>query len=182
MGNEPYDFCFAGSGGQGMILTSIIFAEAALLSGRKAVQSQVYGPEARGGSCRGETVISGGDIWYSKPSHPNFLLALSQPALDQYAGQVQSGGVILYDAELTPPAVNLGVRLVKLPVLSIAREEIKNPLTTNIVAAGAINALLNLFSAPVMEEAVRRHVPARMEQLNLRALEAGRRMALQAAA
>ena len=38
----------AGSGGQGVILASIILADAAVLSGNNATQSQAYGPEARG--------------------------------------------------------------------------------------------------------------------------------------
>lgn len=166
-----------------MILTSIIFAEAALLSGKRAVQSQMYGPEARGGSCCGETIISSGDIWFSKLEHPDLLLALSQEALDQYAGRVRRGGIVLFDAELKAPQNNNpGVRFIRLPVLYVAREEVKNPVTANIVAAGAINAVLGLFPDAVLEEAVRRHVPARMEQLNLLALKAGRQLGLQSAA
>ena len=38
-----------GSGGQGLILAGIILAEAALYDGLNVVQSQSYGPEARGG-------------------------------------------------------------------------------------------------------------------------------------
>ncbi len=165
-----------------MILTSIIFAEAALLSGKRAVQSQMYGPEARGGSCCGETIISSGDIWFSKLEHPDLLLALSQEALDQYAGRVRRGGTVLFDAELKAPQSAPGVRFIRLPVLYVAREEVKNPITANIVAAGAINAVLGLFPDAVLKEAVRRHVPARTEQLNLTALEAGRQLGLQTAA
>ena len=40
----------SGSGGQGLILAGIILAEAAILDGKLAIQSQSYGPEARGGS------------------------------------------------------------------------------------------------------------------------------------
>lgn len=38
-----------GSGGQGMILSSVILAEAAVLAGKHAAQSQAYGPEAGAG-------------------------------------------------------------------------------------------------------------------------------------
>ncbi|MDR2711971.1 MAG: 2-oxoacid:acceptor oxidoreductase family protein, partial [Clostridiales bacterium] len=44
----------SGTGGQGVIKGAMILAEAALLDGRNATQSQVYGPESRGGSTRAE--------------------------------------------------------------------------------------------------------------------------------
>ena len=40
----------SGFGGQGLITGGIILAEAAILDGNNAVQSQSYGPEARGGA------------------------------------------------------------------------------------------------------------------------------------
>ena len=40
---------FTGAGGQGIIMATIILAEAAFLDGRQVVQSQSYGPEARVG-------------------------------------------------------------------------------------------------------------------------------------
>lgn len=180
MANDRYELCFAGSGGQGVILASIIFAEAALLSGRKAVQSQAYGPEARGGSCRAEVILSSDNIWFTKVTHPDFLLVLTQQALNQYAGQVRANGLILADSGLTPPEGN--VQCVRLPILRIAREDVKNLMTANIVATGAVNSLLNLFSDEVLKEAVRRHIPAGTEQINLRALEAGRQLGARAVA
>ena len=45
-----------GSGGQGVILASVILAEAAILAGKNAAQSQSYGPEARGGACMAQAV------------------------------------------------------------------------------------------------------------------------------
>ena len=48
----------AGSGGQGVILATIILAEAALEAGKYTAQSQSYGPEARGGSCKAEVLVS----------------------------------------------------------------------------------------------------------------------------
>ena len=44
------EFRLSGSGGQGLILAGVILAEAALKDGKNVVQSQSYGPEARGGA------------------------------------------------------------------------------------------------------------------------------------
>ena len=51
---------FSGSGGQGVITAAIVLAEAAVLhEGLTAVQSQAYGPEARGGATRRAILGSG---------------------------------------------------------------------------------------------------------------------------
>jgi 2-oxoglutarate ferredoxin oxidoreductase subunit gamma len=53
----------AGEGGQGMILAGIILAEAAAIyDGKNAVQTQSYGPEARGGASKAEVIIAQGEI------------------------------------------------------------------------------------------------------------------------
>lgn len=70
-----------GSGGQGMILSSVILAEAAVLAGKHAAQSQAYGPEARGGACKAEVLISDEPIGFPKVTRPTLLLALTQAAL-----------------------------------------------------------------------------------------------------
>ena len=84
MEKNRYEMRFAGSGGQGVILASVILAEAAVIAGLRAVQSQAYGPEARGGVSRAETILSRGQIWFSKVTRPDFLLALTQASLDTY--------------------------------------------------------------------------------------------------
>ena len=48
----------SGTGGQGLITAGIILAEAALLDGKLAIQSQSYGPEARGGASKAEVTLS----------------------------------------------------------------------------------------------------------------------------
>ncbi len=49
---------FGGSGGQGVILMGVILAMAATRDHRYVVQTQSYGPEARGGYSRSDVIIS----------------------------------------------------------------------------------------------------------------------------
>ena len=93
--SKRYEMRFAGSGGQGVILASVIMAEAAVIAGLNTVQSQAYGPEARGGVSKAETVVSREKIWYSKVTRPNFLLALTQSALEKYVNDVRECGIIM---------------------------------------------------------------------------------------
>ena len=49
----------AGFGGQGIILAGYIVGQAAAVGDKKnATFTQDYGPEARGGACRAQVVIS----------------------------------------------------------------------------------------------------------------------------
>jgi 2-oxoglutarate ferredoxin oxidoreductase subunit gamma len=62
-----YELRFSGAGGQGLITAGIIMAKAAsIYEGKQAVQSQSYGPEARGGASKSEVIISDGPIDYPK--------------------------------------------------------------------------------------------------------------------
>ncbi len=168
-----YEMLFSGSGGQGVILASVIVAEAAVAAGMQAVQSQAYGPEARGGMCRAETIISREQIWYSKVSRPNFLLALTQPALDQYSKNLSEDPIVMVDNTLTTPAWLKTECVLRLPVLEAARSKVGKILTANMVAVGSINRALGLFDDKALYEGVRRHIPKGTEELNLKALEVG---------
>ena len=75
-----HEFRFSGTGGQGLITAGIILAEAALLDGKLAIQSQSYGPEARGGSSKAEVIVSDETIHFPRVTHPNVLLVMSQEA------------------------------------------------------------------------------------------------------
>ena len=68
--SERCEIRLAGTGGQGAILAGILLAEAAIRDGKNVVQSQSYGPEARGGASRAEVVISDDEIYYPKVIQP----------------------------------------------------------------------------------------------------------------
>ena len=93
----------AGSGGQGVILATVILAEAAILAGKYTAQSQAYGPEARGGSCKAEVLISEEPIGFTKVQKPTFLMVLTQKALDDYGHDLPENCVVLADESLQIP-------------------------------------------------------------------------------
>ena len=168
-----YEMRFAGSGGQGVILASVIFAEAAVISGLKTIQSQAYGPEARGGVSKAETILSREQLWYSKVTAPDFLLALTQASLDKYSATLADHYLVIADSSLTVPETLDQSRVLSIPILETAKEKIGKAFTANIVAVGAINKALRLFEEPVLLEAVKRHIPPGTEEINRSALSAG---------
>ncbi len=164
-----------GSGGQGIILATIVLAEAAVIAGRKTAQSQAYGPEARGGMCKAEVIISDAPIGFAKVIYPTFLMALTQEALDYFSEEVPETCTILADAGLMIPEW-AEKQTIAAPILKAAEERIGKTVTANIIAVGVINKLLGIVDGKAMERAVLRHIPEGTEDLNLKALHVGEEM------
>ncbi len=163
----------AGSGGQGVILASVIIAEAALLSGMNVAQSQSYGPEARGGSCKAEVVVSPQEIGFTKVQKPTFLMALTQKALNEYKHNLAPGCLVLIDSSLEKPEDLDANRVIDVPILETAQKKVGKLQTANIVAVGCICNLLGIGTKESVAKAVLMHVPKGTEVLNEKALEEG---------
>ena len=167
----------AGSGGQGVILASVILAEAAVQSGKYTAQSQSYGPEARGGACKAETLISDAPIGFTKVQQPDFLMALTQKALEKYTVSLPEDCLVLVDESLTVPESLSGRRVLCLPILRTAKETVGRAQTANVLAVGCINELLGITDAETLKKAALLHVPRGTEEINLRALAEGVKLA-----
>jgi 2-oxoglutarate ferredoxin oxidoreductase subunit gamma len=160
----------SGSGGQGLILAGVILAEAALIDGKRAVQSQSYGPEARGGSSKAEVIISDDEIDFVKVQKCDMLLCLTQMAYDKYGKDFTRVLIVDESLKLNYPEPE---KVVRIPILDTASEKLGRPVVANIVALGAVNGLLNLVSKGALLKAVISSVPKGTEDLNKRALESG---------
>ena len=163
----------AGSGGQGIILATVILAEAAIFAGKHTTQSQSYRPEARGGACKAEVIVSDDEICFTKVQNPTFLMVLTQKSLDKYSKNLPADCTVLIDDTLTAPDCLKNNRVVKLPILSTAAEKVGKLMTANIVAVGAVNSLLHLVGVDDLKKAVFMHIPKGTEALNERALAEG---------
>ena len=161
----------SGSGGQGIITAGIILAEAALLDDKNALQSQSYGPEARGGASKAEVIISETEIDYPKVIAPNIFVALTQQAFNAYGSGVTEEGIILIDAGIEAKA-KPQQKLYTIPVTEIAQKDLR-PVVANIVTLGALALLTGCVTLASLEQAVLSRVPKGTEDLNKRALAAG---------
>ncbi|HHY38889.1 MAG TPA: 2-oxoacid:ferredoxin oxidoreductase subunit gamma [Clostridia bacterium] len=167
----------AGEGGQGLILAGMILAEAAAVEeGKNTVMTQSYGPESRGGASKAEVIISDSDIDYPKVQNPDVLLVMSQEAYDKYSPDLREGGILLYDSS-SVKALNPkpSVKCVGVPLTELAKKEVGRALVANIVALGSLNELSSLVSHEALTKAVLGRVPRGTEEMNLKALEVGRR-------
>jgi 2-oxoglutarate ferredoxin oxidoreductase subunit gamma len=171
---DRFEMRLSGSGGQGMIFASVVIGEAIGADGTKnIVQSQSYGPEARGGASKADVVISSNEIFYPKAMKLDFLLAMTQEALDKYYPDLKEGGVLLIDTGLVteiPTDKYYGI-----PFTRLAREEAGHIQVANVVALGAICAATGLVSKEGLTDAVLRRAPKGTEDKNRKAIDIGYR-------
>jgi len=163
----------SGSGGQGLILAGIILAEAAILDKKNAVQSQSYGPEARGGSSKSEVLISEAAIHYPKVVKPDLLLAMTQEALDKYAHDLPNEAMLVIDTTFVKDIPAKFTNVFQLPITEQAKEVLGRSLFANIIAIGAIVALTKAVSKESAVKAVLARVPKGTEAKNEQAFELG---------
>ncbi|MGB9673174.1 MAG: 2-oxoacid:acceptor oxidoreductase family protein [Anaerolineales bacterium] len=162
----------AGEGGQGMILAGVILAEAAAIyDGKNVVQTQTYGPEARGGSSKAEVIISDEEIDYPEVINADILVAMSQEACDKYASNLKKDGLLIVDSEKVRriPLTNA----VKLPITRIAAEATGKSITANVVSLGILVGLTGIVSRESINKAIIARAPKGTEELNQKALERG---------
>lgn len=159
-----------GFGGQGIVLAGVILGEAASRAGFEAVQTQSYGPESRGGAARSEVVISTEPIDYPRVSRADVLIALSQASYDSYVGEMAEDGTVVVDGDLVQAKGTDAV-----PFTTTA-EHVGRKIVANMVMLGYLAALLDLVPQDVLEDTVMDNIPAGTEELNRRALQAGREL------
>lgn len=162
----------AGEGGQGMILAGIILAEAAAVhDGKNAVQTQNYGPEARGGASKSEVVISDGEIDHPEVLNADVVVALSQEALNKFGASVKPGGLLIVDMDNVDSTTFPGA--IRIPITKLAVETTGRLITANTVALGVVVGLTNMVSREAIEKAVQVRAPRGTEAMNHEALQAG---------
>ncbi|WP_371376984.1 2-oxoacid:acceptor oxidoreductase family protein [Sporomusa aerivorans] len=164
----------SGTGGQGLILAGIILAEAALLDGKNAIQSQSYGPEARGGSSKSEVLISDAVIHYPKITIPNVVLAMSQESCKKYTVDLPEEGILITDNQFVGKLPEKQYRKIyELPITHTAQEGLGKALFANIIALGAIAKITGVVSMESLTRAVLNRVPKGTEELNEKAIRLG---------
>jgi 2-oxoglutarate ferredoxin oxidoreductase subunit gamma len=169
---ERYEVRLSGSGGQGLLLAGIILAEGAINDGMNSIQTQSYGPEARGGASKSEVIISSDAIDFPKVRNCDILLALTQKSYEQYSEGLRDDGILIIDSSVNV-AVTGNKKIFRVPILDTAVKELGKPMVTNIIALGAIVEITKLITKDSLEKAVLERVPKGTEELNKKALSMG---------
>ena len=167
-----------GYGGQGIILAGFMIGQAATVyEHRHAVFIQDYGPEARGGTCLADVVISDEPVLYPYIETPGVLVAMSQEAYQKYIPQTHKDTQVIIDADLVKPETDNVRSLVLMPARRIALE-LGRLAVANVVMLGFFTAITKAVSVDAMKESILASVPKNTGKLNLGAFEEGYAAAL----
>lgn len=175
--SKQLELRLSGSGGQGLITAGIILAEAALKDNKIAIQTQSYGPEARGGASKAEVIISDNVIDFPKVTLPNMTLALTQIASDKYIMDISEDGTVIVDESIVLPEGIKAGKILRVPIIKTAKNEVGKEIVANIIALGLIVGLTGIVTRESLEAAIMSRVPRGTEELNKMALQKGYELA-----
>ena len=164
----------AGFGGQGVILSAIVLGKAAsIYQGGFATMTQNFGPEARGGACSAQLIISDSPVLYPYVTQPDIMVILSHEAYVRFGSEVKEGGILIIEQDLVRVSdLSKSVQVYSIPATRIA-EELGKRMVLNSVMVGFFTAITHLLTADAVRKAVADSVPPNFRELNLKAFERG---------
>ncbi len=178
----------AGFGGQGVIMCAQVIGRAAsIVENGYATMTQNFGPEARGGACSAQLILSPTPILYPYVVNPDCMVLMSQEAFVKFHGDIKPGGTLIVEQELvrlhpsTPTtgapgtpleSVAPGVKVYGIPATRIA-EKLGKKMVLNVVMTGFFGAISGVLKRESLRKAVEDSVPAAFAELNRTAFDAG---------
>ena len=168
----------AGLGGQGGILAGKILAQAGMDHGLEVTWLPSYGPEMRGGTANCTVILSDETVGSPVVDESTALIAMNLPSLDKFEKLVAGGGNIVVNRSLIHRQVERSdVTARYVDINDIAREEVGNARTINMVALGAYIKASGAVPLQAVKDAMaysmRESGKDKFIDMNKRALEAG---------
>ncbi|MCX5860231.1 MAG: 2-oxoacid:acceptor oxidoreductase family protein [Proteobacteria bacterium] len=175
--NPQIEIRLSGFGGQGVIMSGFIIGRAAALyEGKQTVLTQSFGPEARGGSCSVQVIISDNRIDYPYVAQPRIQVCMSDEAYRKYGGYLGPHALLLYEEDIVrvnkDEVASWGNRALGIPATRLA-EELGKRLVVNIVMVGFFSAVTEYLDPESARKAIQDLVPKGTEELNFKAFEQG---------
>jgi 2-oxoglutarate ferredoxin oxidoreductase subunit gamma len=166
------EITLTGFGGQGIVLAGRILGRAAALGDhRQSTLVQSYGPEARGGACSAQVIISDGAIHYPHVRHADILVCMSQAGFDKFINQIKEDSTLLVDQDLVQP-IGIERDFFSIPSTRMA-EELGRKMLANIIMVGFFTAITGAVSEDAARNAVLKSVPKGTEEMNVTAFTKG---------
>jgi len=192
------DLVFSGIGGQGIVVLSDIFCEAALLDGFDVAKAEVHGMAQRGGSIVAYTRI-GEKVETPLIEHgkADVILGFEMLETARVLPMLKAGGTVVVNMKYIPPNCAVqGSAEIKQPkdLIGLVRkkalkvhevdgagiaEKVGNPIVVNTVLLGALSALPeNPIKEEMLEEAICSRLKPKFHSINLQAFQLGRESVL----
>jgi len=176
MSRPPLNLLLAGFGGQGILFAGKLIAYAGLIEGRELSWLPSYGPEMRGGTANCSVCLSDEPIGSPLVLEPDVLVAMNQPSLDKFAGDVVPGGKIILDSTMISRLPERDdVEVYPVPATQLAEENGLKGLAS-VILVGKLLREIGFCDPMALDEAIVKSVPPKKQQLlgpNRKAFEIG---------
>ena len=169
---KKQEIIITGFGGQGIVLAGRILGQAAALGDHmQSTLIQSYGPEARGGACSAQVIISEGDIYYPYVRYPDILVCMSQSGFDKFIDLLRKEGTLIIDQDLVQPS-RIDRDFFSIPSTRMA-EELGRKMMANIIMLGFCASVTGAVTSDAARDAVMQSVPKGTEEMNIAAYSKG---------
>lgn len=175
---------FSGVGGQGVLLAGEILAEAKIESGGYGIKAASYTSQVRGGPTKVDILLDEEPILYPYATEGSidFMLSTAQMGFDLFKSGIKDGGIIVIDSNLVKASEQdrEKYKIIEIPIISIAKNEIGNVVTQSVVALGVSVELSGCMDRELVFSVMQKKVPSKVLELNKRAFEIGEEYARKA--
>lgn len=172
---------FTGVGGQGVLLAGEILAEAKIRAGGYGVKASTYTSQVRGGPTKVDILLDKNEILYpyAMDGDIDFMLSVAQMSYNIFKSGIKEGGIMVIEPNLVKPTEEdkKRFRVYEIPIITIAKEEVKNVVTQSVVALAATVTFTNCVPKDLVIETMLSKVPKKVAELNLKAYELGEKYA-----
>ncbi len=177
---------FTGVGGQGVLLAGEILAAAKIAEGGYGVKAATYTSQVRGGPTVVDILLDDKEILfpYAIDGEIEFMLSVAQVSYDQFKNGVKEGGIIVVDPDLVHPTDEdrQKWKIYEIPIIRIAKYEVGNVVTQSVVALAIAVEMTGVMDADQVFETMKKKVPPKVLDANIKAWELGRDYAKRALA
>ncbi len=171
----------AGFGGQGILLTGTILANAFMLENKNVICCPCYGAEMRGGEVNCEVVVDDESEVCANKSEADIVIALNQLSFEKFITKLKKGGTIIANSSLVKMCKPRSDINYVFAMISEKAKELGDIKTTNMVSLGLL-AQIEKLSLDTLQNAVKKVFASKSQKLlnlNFEALKIGSNCAYQ---
>jgi 2-oxoglutarate ferredoxin oxidoreductase subunit gamma len=173
---DKIEIRISGLGGQGVVLAGRILGEAAVYSGKNAVQTQSYGAEARGSAAKSEVIISDGKIGFPMVRKCDILIAMSQEAVEKNVKALKEGGLFLIDTTTVRSVPKTEARTLEISATETSTKVLGEKLYANMIMLGALVKITGIVNEESMEKVISNTFPEKLVSINIEAYKKGKEL------
>ena len=166
----------AGFGGQGVLFTGQLYANACMNEGLNVTWFPAYGAEMRGGTVNCTVCMSYDEMACAFFDKPTNVIALNAPSFERFESQIKTGGIMIVNSSLVKAEPKRSDITYKFVPLTEIATELGNPKITNVVSLGAFIKALPIVKKERVIALLKEKLTGKKAQMlesNILALEKG---------